>query len=108
MPFGSPKYTSPVSSLTIMMSTPFTNSSFKVDEETSSSYITAGLKFAKSPRAFLIPKSAFSGLIAGSRVSYFQSPTAPRKTASEFFASSRVFSGSGPPVSSIAAPPINP
>ena len=78
IPRGCPKYTSPVNSLTIIISTPLTTSGFNVDDSSSSSNTIAGLKFAKRFNSFLMPKSAFSGLKSEGSVSYFQSPTAPR------------------------------
>ena len=53
------------------------------------------------------PKIACSGRNGRSKLSYFQSPTAPNKTASDAMASFKVDSGKGWPCASYAAPPTN-
>ena len=89
------------------MSTPWMMSGFSVDASISSSNTIAGLRFAKRLSAFLIPRRALSGLTSAGSASYFQSPTAPRYTASASFAIDIVDSGSGFPQSSYAQPPIS-
>ena len=77
----------------------------------SSLYRYAGLRLAKSPSSFLILRSAASGLKLGA-MSYQRElptfpPTAPSKTASEFFAVARAVSVSGVPCLSIEQPPMS-
>src|SRR6185295_871123 len=65
----------------------------------------AGRRLAKRPSDLRSPRIACSGRSARGSVSYFQSPTAPKSTASAAFASASVASGSGWPCASYAVPP---
>ena len=66
----------------------------------------AGRRFAYKPNALRIPRSPFSGRMAGSMVSHLGPPTEPKRTASAFLQASMVASGRGEPVVSMAMPPM--
>ena len=82
IPLGSPKYIPPVSSLTIIISSPETISGFKLEASTNCLKQIAGLKFAKSLSSFLNFNNALSGFLEKSKLSHFGPPTAPKITAS--------------------------
>src|ERR1700726_968836 len=71
------------------MSSPRTFSGFNGDDPMSSSYKTAGRKFANRFSSLRKPRMPCSGRNAGSRLSYFQTPVAPTITASAFCAGER-------------------
>ena len=89
------------------MSTPVRCSGRNGDAAASEGYGTTGRRFAKRPSARRIPSSPCSGRILALDESHRGPPTAPRSTASASRQSAIVSLGSGSPVASIAAPPIN-
>ena len=106
--FGLPKYNPPVSSLTIIISTPSKRWGRNGLDEISSGYTVTGLKLAKRPNRFLSSRIPSSGRTGASGSSHFGPPTAPNRTASELATISRVSSGRAIPNRSIALPPIVP
>src|SRR6266851_10006426 len=67
-----------------------------------------GRRLAKPPRAWRICRRPASGRLSGGRALNWLSPTAPRRTASESSAASRVVVGRGEPVWVMATPPMRP
>ncbi len=100
----SPKYNPPVSSRTKRMSTPLTASGRNGEISASSGYTRIGRRLANSSSSRRRSRSPRSGRVAAP--SQAGPPTAPSKTASAARHASRVSSGSGDPVWSMAAPPI--
>src|SRR6202521_4401606 len=96
---------SPVSSRTIMMSSPETTSGLSVEASASSGNTVAGRRLAKKSHSLRSPRMAFSGRLSRGSVSYRGPPTAPNSTASEALTRSRVAWGRGSPCASYAAPP---
>src|SRR5215471_8423147 len=96
---------SPVSSRRIRMSRPDTTSGLSVDASASSGNTDAGRRFANRSSSFLSLRIACSGRLSRGSASYCGPPTAPKRTASAFFASESVASGIGSRASSYAAPP---
>ena len=87
MPLGSPKYIPPVNSLTIIISRPSIISFFNADASTRAGKHIAGRRLANKSKSFLNLKRPASGLFSYSTFSHFGPPTAPKRTASDFFAS---------------------
>src|SRR5882672_3483523 len=96
---------SPVSSRRIRMSRPDTTSGLSVDASASSGKTDAGRRLANRSSSFRSRRSACSGRLSRGKASYLGPPTAPKRTASAFFASASVASGIGSPPLSKAAPP---
>src|SRR5258708_3340172 len=96
---------SPVSSRTIMMSSPETTSDLSVEASASSGNTVAGRRLAKKSHSLRNPRIAFSGRLSRASVSYLGPPTAPNSTAWEALTRSRVACGKGSPRASYAAPP---
>ena len=91
------------------MSTPCTISLFNGDLSIREGKVETGLTFAYSPSSFRIASRPCSGrTFAEGSLSYLGSPMAPKRTASEDLQRSRVSSGRGFPVLSIAMAPTNP
>jgi hypothetical protein len=65
---------SPVSSRTIMMSSPLTTSGFSVDASTSSGKTTAGRRFEKKSHSLRRLRIAFSGRLSRASLSCFGTP----------------------------------
>src|SRR3954471_8689592 len=97
----------PVSSRTTSRSVPSMRSRLSGLASSSASKGLTGRRLANRPRPSRRPSSPCSGRGRfGSVVSHFGPPTAPRRTASAARQPAKVSSGSGDPVASIAAPPI--
>ena len=103
----SPKYIPPVSSRTIIISTPFLARSGRSGlVGISSSYSTAGRRLANSFMPARRLNKPFSGRMCAFRSFHLGPPTAPKSTASDLLQAVSVSGGSGTPVTSIALPPI--
>src|SRR3569832_2145820 len=100
IPRGWPKYTSPVSSRTIMISSPDTTSGLSDDAPASSGYSSAGRRLANRLSSLRMRNRPRSGRSGRSSVSYCGPPPAPSSTASASRASLSVASGSGSPEAS--------
>src|SRR4051812_37836925 len=97
----------PVSSRTTSRSVPSMRSRLSGLASSRASKGLTGRRLAKSPSPSRRPSSPCSGRgRCASVVSHFGPPTAPRRTASASRQPAKVSSGSGDPVASIAAPPI--
>src|SRR4051794_28273646 len=97
----------PVSSRTTSRSVPSMRSRLSGLASSRASKGLTGRRLANSPRPSRRPSSPCSGRgRCASVVSHFGPPTAPRRTASASRQPAKVSSGSGDPVASIAAPPI--
>src|SRR3954454_22229785 len=97
----------PVSSRTTSRSVPSMRSRLSGLASSRASKGLTGRRLANSPRPSRRPSSPCSGRGGcASGVSHFGPPTAPRRTASAARQPAKVSSGSGDPVASIAAPPI--
>ena len=79
--------------------------SFNGDTSFNGLYKSAGLKLQYKFNPPLNPNNACSGLIFALGLSHLVPPTAPKRTASLSLHLSKVFSGSGVPIESIAQPP---
>lgn len=90
-----------------MMSVPSTTSRLRVLASSSCGKIVAGRRLANACRPARRPSRPRSGRSAAGRVSHLYPPMAARRTASDALHVSSVTSGSGTPVASSAAPPIN-
>src|SRR5436190_489191 len=97
----------PVSSRTTIRSVPSMRSRLSGLASSRASKGLTGRRLANSPRPSRRPSSPCSGRGRfGSVVSHLGPPTAPSRTASAARQPAKVSSGSGDPVASIAAPPI--
>src|SRR3954452_11470154 len=97
----------PVRSRTTSRSVPSMRSRLSGLASSRASKGLTGRRLANRPRPSRRPSSPCSGRgRLGSVVSHFGPPTAPRRTASAARQPAKVSSGSGDPVASIAAPPI--
>ena len=82
LPARSPKYTPPVSSRTISMSTPSRSSGRSGDDATSAGWTLTGRRFANSPSPPRSANSACSGRTGADGSDHFGPPTAPSRIAS--------------------------
>src|SRR5215469_9257450 len=98
----------PVSSRTIIRSSPSTISRLRLEASASASKTTAGRKLANRSISLRSRKMPRSGRSSNGRLSHFAPPTAPNSTASLATAAAIVSSVSGTPCSSSAAPPTRP
>ena len=103
----SPKYIPPVSSRTIIISTPSFTSSYLSGEALASDFHSfAGRMLEYSPISCRMRSSPFSGRLSTGMSSHLYPPTAPSSTLSAARQPSAVARGSGSPHSSMAQPPI--
>src|SRR5690606_5755372 len=103
---GSPKYSPPVNSRTIIKSTFSATSRFNGEDASKLGNAFTGRKFANKSKCLRIFSKPFSGRNAGGLLSHFGPPTAPNKMASLASHIAIVSSGNGLLYWSIAAPPI--
>ena len=82
IPRGSPKYEPEVSSRTIIISSPDTNSFFNDEKSAKASKHWAGRKFENKSISLRNLNRPRSGFTEKSKSSYLGPPTAPNKTAS--------------------------
>lgn len=94
---GFPKYSPPVSSRTISISTPCNISGLSGLACMSWGYSFTGRRFANRLRDFRSFSMPSSGLVVACGSSHFGPPTAPNSTVSQPLIISRVSSGSGSP-----------
>src|SRR3990170_4459649 len=107
-PRGSPKYRPPVNSRTTMRSVPSTTERRRGEASTSIGKHLAGRRFANRSSSFRSRSRPRSGRLSCGTSSHLGPPTAPKRMARLASQSRNVTSGSGSPVSSMAAPPARP
>src|SRR5579884_163589 len=98
----------PVSSRTIIRSSPATRSRFRLEASASASNTTAGRRLANRSISLRSRNRPASGRMSKGTLSHFGPPTDPNSTASAALACASVTSVSGTPEASIAAPPTRP
>src|SRR5512138_2711543 len=90
-----------------MMSTPFSFSALSGEESISAGWTLTGRRLAKTPSPLRRPRSPCSGRTFAFGSSHFGPPTAPSRTALDFWHSARTASVSATPWASMEQPPIS-